>query len=76
MMSDDLPLSAAANAAADGQAGELARLLKFRPPSANELKGLALLASESKSLPILQVLVDNGWDINMPESYSEPPFLG
>jgi hypothetical protein len=75
-MSDNHLRDAAADAAAEGRADELARLLKHRPPSHNELKGLAFLAAESKSLPTLQVLLDNGWDINTPESYSDPPSLG
>lgn len=73
-MSDDL--SAAIDATLNGRLDELVRLLKRRHFSSDKLKGLALLASESKSLPILQLLLDNGWDINMPESYQDPPFLG
>ncbi|KIW81107.1 hypothetical protein Z517_04130 [Fonsecaea pedrosoi CBS 271.37] len=73
----DIPLRiAAADAAAEGRADELARLLNHRPPTHDELKGLAFLASESKSLPIPQVLLNNSWDINSPESYCDPPFLG
>ncbi|KAH0831564.1 hypothetical protein AYO21_01768 [Fonsecaea monophora] len=73
----DIPLRiAAADAAAEGRADELARLLNHRPSTHNELKGLAFLASESRSLPILQVLLDNSWDINTPESYCDPPSLG
>ncbi|KAL2433779.1 hypothetical protein ABEF95_010613 [Exophiala dermatitidis] len=75
-MSDNHSRNAAADAAAEGRADDLARLLKHRPPSQKELKGLAFAASESKSLPTLQVLLDNGWDINTPESYSDPPSLG
>ncbi|KAJ9622154.1 hypothetical protein H2204_011661 [Knufia peltigerae] len=73
-MSDDHPRYAA-DAAAEERTDELARLLTRRPSSRNELKGLAFLASESKSVPILQVLLDNGWDINTPEAYCDPPSL-
>ena len=64
------------SAARNGQADDLARLLECRTLSPGELQWLALLATESMSLPTLQVLLDNGWDINTPESYLEPPFLG
>ena len=38
----------------------------------NLVKGAVL----SKSTDVLQVLLDNGWNINEPESFSDPPFLG
>ncbi|KAL8943285.1 MAG: hypothetical protein Q9211_001032 [Gyalolechia sp. 1 TL-2023] len=33
-------------------------------------------ALENKSTRCLQTLLDHGWDINMPEGASKPPFLG
>ena len=33
-------------------------------------------AVESGSIQVLQVLIDHGWNINEPEAYCEPPFLG
>lgn len=73
---EDEKLSPTVKAARDGRADELAHLLESRTISLDEMRGLAFLATESMSLPTLQVLLDNGWDINMPESYMDPPYLG
>lgn len=69
-------LDLATSAVENGQAEELARLLRCRKLLPGDLKWLALLGSQSLCLPILQVLIDSGWDINEPESSYEPPLLG
>lgn len=69
--------TAAIQAAQKGRADDLRRLLQrdstLLTPEDN---ALALLATESMSIPTLQVLLDHGWDINLPESYLEPPYMG
>lgn len=47
--------------------------LKVHRNLVSKVVGAAL---ESRSTRCLQVLLDRGWDINRPEAYREPPFMG
>ncbi|OAG38051.1 hypothetical protein AYO21_07773 [Fonsecaea monophora] len=71
---DHFDLDAASEALKNGLS--IAHLLKGHKLSPGESKWLALVAIETQSLPTLQILLDNGWDINEPESYFEPSLLG
>ncbi|OAL36619.1 hypothetical protein AYO20_04235 [Fonsecaea nubica] len=71
---DHFDLDAASEAVENGLS--IAHLLKGHKLSPGESKWLALVAIETQSLPTLQILLDNGWDINEPEGYFEPPLLG
>ena len=60
--------------ALEGQAAEVQKLLDNG--SVQITKVLISCAVESGSTKLLKVLLKYGWDINMPESPGEPPFLG
>ena len=82
MTDDQRALFNAASAAAkEGRAEDLARLIETAQRNGQRLwtrtySSLILWATESASTETLQVLLDHGWNINMPQAWSEPPFLG
>lgn len=69
--------NAAIEAVKDDRVDDFARLFRQYPTIiTSEDTAFANLATQSMSVPIFQVLLDNGWDINQPESRLEPPFMG
>jgi hypothetical protein len=60
-------------AAANGQPATLAYFLSQGFGFDRDLIKAAVL---SKSAQVLQVLLDHAWNINEPESYCDPPYLG
>lgn len=72
-ISKDQLYLAAHNAATKNQSASLAYLLSKGLKLNRELIKSAVL---SGSAQVLQILLDHEWDINEPEAYCEPPFLG
>lgn len=72
-ISKDQLYLAAHKAATTNQSTSLAYLLSQGLKLNRELIKSAVL---SGSTQVLQILLDHGWNINEPEAYCEPPFLG
>lgn len=64
-------------AAQEGRAADLAKCFEtgFLLYTTRENR-LVKHAFESQSIPTLEVLLEHGWDINMPEDWNHPPLLG
>ena len=73
LVEKDVFYMAALRAATNNQSASLAYLLLQGVAFDRNIIEVAVL---SKSTDTLQVLLDHGWNINEPEAYCEPPFLG